>query len=635
MTNIKLTATKVTGLPDQSGWAQVYSYTHPSDSDHQAYVLIVEQIADEDFDTTGEIERIKKGRNIVGKLQQNIPLELDQEKLSKATRDTLSEFTHKSDNLHICVFYIHKDKLLAVTSGGIGVYLVRHGNIALILPSDSEGSIAGKLQNGDRYSVITDELFAEITLTGLKAGLSSDLAKFSSIINNKINEYKKASNQAFLGINIESIVNTESSDNVDEKQANDIKINKPFYETQSFSPFSFFRKLLVKVIDIILKFLPEPKIALSSPTVDLETKRRRKSAPLVGVILIFILATSIFFGIRKQGQVSYRRSYQDELNTAIHQFEEAQSLVSISPGRARELTLQAQATANDLVGRGIKDPSLDKLVNDISTNLGSIAGIYKSEDQLYLDLSLIASDFVGISLGISNERMLVLDNNTQKLVGIEVKTKKTNTIAGPDYLRTARSTEGYSDRSFILSEDGIRETTGDVELVVRADEWSANDILWNIFAGNIYLLNRSDTTIKKYTGVANGFLDPVDWLADGLNIDFSTATSMSIDGSIWVLYRDGDIDRFSQGSFQPFSVGEMDSDLSSATQIFTDEEIDDLYILDGVNKRIVVLDKQGEYKAEYTADKLKEATDFIVSQENKKIIYLANGRLYEIELKHF
>jgi hypothetical protein len=48
----------------------------------------------------------------------------------------------------------------------------------------------------------------------------------------------------------------------------------------------------------------------------------------------------------------------------------------------------------------------------------------------------------------------------------------------------------------------------------------------------------------------------------------------------------------------------------------------------------VVLEKDGNYKAQYFSDKLKEAKDIAVSEKNKKIIFLSGSKLYSIEIKH-
>ena len=53
-----------------------------------------------------------------------------------------------------------------------------------------------------------------------------------------------------------------------------------------------------------------------------------------------------------------------------------------------------------------------------------IGGIYKSDTNLYLDLSLVSSGFTGEKMVASGGRMLVLDRDQNKLVSIEFENKK-------------------------------------------------------------------------------------------------------------------------------------------------------------------------------------------------------------------
>ena len=49
---------------------------------------------------------------------------------------------------------------------------------------------------------------------------------------------------------------------------------------------------------------------------------------------------------------------------------------------------------------------------------------------------------------------------------------------------------------------------------------------------------------------------------------------------------------------------------------------------------MVVLEKDGKYKAQYLSDKLGEATDLAVSEKDGKIIILTGDKLFSIETKH-
>jgi len=56
--------------------------------------------------------------------------------------------------------------------------------------------------------------------------------------------------------------------------------------------------------------------------------------------------------------------------------------------------------------------------------------------------------------------------------------------------------------------------------------------------------------------------------------------------------------------------------------------------LDKEGGRIVVLEKNGNYKAQYQSDKFKEGTGIIVSEKTSKAVILTKEKLIQVDLKH-
>ena len=78
----------------------------------------------------------------------------------------------------------------------------------------------------------------------------------------------------------------------------------------------------------------------------------------------------------------------------------------------------------------------------------------------------------------------------------------------------------------------------------------------------------------------------------------------------------------------------LETPISMAVDLYTNEDAQYLYVLDPQNSRIVVLDKKGQFKAEYLSEKIKEAKKIVVSEEEGKAIFITGPRLYSIELEH-
>lgn len=388
---------------------------------------------------------------------------------------------------------------------------------------------------------------------------------------------------------------------------------------------------LAGTIDRLLDKLPERKIVIHGD--DYKNSRARK-ASLVGIILLVILGISIYFGMNARRDKLAREEYEPRLLSAIHDYEEALELAPLSQSRARELILASRKVANELTNEGIVDERLSELSSNITSHLGSIAGIYDDKAEVFLDLSIVSNGFQGSDLAFSGGELRVLDATNRRLVGIEVANKRTNVISGPDYLPDAISTAAYADRSFILSSDGIREVTDEVSLVIKPDEWDANDILFTAFAGNIYVLDKGNDQIWRYQGVRGGFLEKEAWLGEGFTRDTSDAAFLEIDGSIWTLDKSGGFKVYSLGAPASFSITNETSPFLDISGFYTNEESRFIYVLDKGNSRVSIIEKSGLYVSEYIAPELADATDLVVDEESRLILFLANGKLYAINARH-
>lgn len=391
------------------------------------------------------------------------------------------------------------------------------------------------------------------------------------------------------------------------------------------------RSKAANIIDRILERLPERRIVVHGGEGDVDV--RAKKASLVGLVLLIILGVSVYFGIQRRAEALRKSEYEPKLASAEHDLSEARDLATISRTRARELILRARKTTRELKDQGVRDPRLAELTKSISEHLGTIAGIYEEPASLFFDLTIVAADFEGAGIALSGGELRVLDSKNRRLVGIKVENKSTNVIAGPDYLPDALAAAAYENRSFILSSDGIREVTEDVELVVKPD-WDAKDVLVAAFAGNLYVLDRRGNQIWRYPGTATGFLEKEEWLGEGFTKDVTTATAMAIDGSIWTIGKNGEFKVYSLGAPAAFGVSGNAEPFGEVVDLYTSKESDFVYVLDRGNSRISVIAKSGEYVGEYVSAEIARASSIAVSEKDRIVFFLADSKLYSMGARH-
>ena len=117
-------------------------------------------------------------------------------------------------------------------------------------------------------------------------------------------------------------------------------------------------------------------------------------------------------------------------------------------------------------------------------------------------------------------------------------------------------------------------------------------------------------------------------------VDLTDAKQMVINGSIWVLKDDGKIVKLTLGNLQAFGLKNVAPDVDKADAIFVSEETEDFYVLESDGGRVVVVNKDGEYKAQYLSDQIKSVKSIVVSEEEKKLILLTGNKLLSIDLEH-
>lgn len=144
------------------------------------------------------------------------------------------------------------------------------------------------------------------------------------------------------------------------------------------------------------------------------------------------------------------------------------------------------------------------------------------------------------------------------------------------------------------------------------------------FGTRLYALDATGGQIVRFQQTDGKYGEGSQWLTD-TSVSVVGAKAMAIDGSIYVLQATGAIEKFFSGTkANDFSLTALSPGLAGATDITTDENTTNLYVLDPANKRIVVLDKTGKLVSQITSPAFDNLKGMVVEEANK-IIYVLNG----------
>jgi hypothetical protein len=383
----------------------------------------------------------------------------------------------------------------------------------------------------------------------------------------------------------------------------------------------------------IFKKIPQKSIYIRSGTGDEATSRSRKLTFSVGVILLVILVVSIGFGIRQKRLNDLRNKYQAILVSASNDVDQAIALASVNPDESRQLFLDSEQKLNQIKALKVTDPKIDQLQKKITDSRGAVLGEYDAAPTLFLDLGLLSSGFKGDTVTASGGNIFILDKSGKRVVSVAIDTKKSKVVAGPTVITEALDMASYNDNVYILTSDGIYQLgLGETKVI---DKTWTGDAFISAFAGNLYVLDKSGNKIYRYSGApGNAFGPQQSWLSASTKADFSGATSWGMDGAIYVLYPNSRILKYSLGAPQNFSITGVVPEIGNADAIYADPDNQDVYLLDRAGKRVVAVDKKGNYKAQYIDDQITGATGLVVSEAQKEIILLTGDKLLSVQIRH-
>jgi len=152
------------------------------------------------------------------------------------------------------------------------------------------------------------------------------------------------------------------------------------------------------------------------------------------------------------------------------------------------------------------------------------------------------------------------------------------------------------------------------------------------YADRLYLLDAKHNRIIRLNPVKNGYGQPQFYLKDAT--DVSTAVSLAIDGSVWVLLRNGGIVKLIKGVRSELPAARIEPAPVAPLKIRASAGSDHLYFLDASSPaRVICLDKKtGQLVAQYVSASLDGATDFLVDEKGHTLLAAVGNRLLRFAL---
>lgn len=414
--------------------------------------------------------------------------------------------------------------------------------------------------------------------------------------------------------------------------------------------FHWIRSLMLSVIRLVRKTKDAPRplataplhiASLPSRLIHFVKRLPRTSQILLALalVIVFIFSQSIVTqGVQKATENS-QEHYATVVSDIRRLLVEAESSLSYGNYPAAVEAVQQSSDLLSTLSSGDDDQEqerseLQRTINALRERTSRLTRI--DTPTVRADLSALSgsSDIAGMT-GIGQElfAFTASENQLFKIPASGEPELYAQAAAAPGFQYATLSTGNTI--LFLNTSNGLNEFTVNAkalrDISFSLASTSANIIDIRHYQGRLYLLDIGDGQILRAVRSGNAYGTASSWLQSSAG--FQGARSFAIDGSIYVLFADGEVKKYTRGVEDSFTLEAVEPALTSGTRLWTDEESDNVYILDASSRRLLIFTKEGTLVNQYTSDAFDALRDFTIDDAEQNA-YLLNGtRIYTVPLQ--
>lgn len=616
MAETNLAFSKIVATPTPTAWSQAYS---------AGRLFAALSLQTDIIPEAGDEHLNAHGKDLISTLESEF-FTIENKDLDSIKQAITNTITRVKPEIKISfiVCYLNDNVLYLFAVGGAKAVLKRGSKIGTVLQGEENTEVksaSGYVQEGDIIVLETKPFQRIISPSTLASSLESDspeeiaetLAphvhdKAEGGASSVILIYKRGELQDIPRVPLEPLANGKIADGSapeTKEESEEHKVPDVVEEISETSP-------AVQDIDEPSPFLTDqiPRKKRMSINFSLGFLKKlpvripgglshsRKIILTVAIILAVLIVGTSVLALRNKESNSNKALFTSVYEKAKTKYDEGQNLKDLNASLAQESLKEAKKILDQNISK-FKEGSEEK-------------------KQILALLNQINKEVSNVSNGESVPAKEV-DRESSDLLSYEINNANANYFVQNE------------EKVFFLDGSGVSEINKKSDKKTQAikKSWDEDGGI-GLFGSNVYVLDKKDGILKfipsESTYSENNYFS-------GDSPDLSSSAGMAIDGSIYILYKSGDIEKYTKAKKETFSVSGLEKPLSSPTKIFTNEDIDNVYILDDGNSRVVVIDKTGKFVKAYSAGILKGAKDLDIDEKNKKIFVLSSDKVYQIDIK--
>ncbi len=359
--------------------------------------------------------------------------------------------------------------------------------------------------------------------------------------------------------------------------------------------------------------------------------RSKKITIAAVVILLLLLTWSVVFGVQRRESEMAQKNIAASRDVINAKLEEATNVAPLNIERATLLVTDAQneiASLKKKVGKNY-EKEVAELEKKVSEGSNKIVNKQDKKFEDFYDLSLIDKSATASHMYLDEENLVLLNSSKGEIYTVSAS-KKSNDVVKKNEIKGAQLVGSYEGKTFFLNKDkGIYTLLdGAVKNPIEKDGLQ-NPKAMIIFNANIYVLDSGAGDIFKYMAGEEVYSKGTSYFADSQSGILKGAQDLAIDSSIYVLV-DGVVIKYTAGVRDTFKLSLPDKTSPNFTHLYTNKDLDNVFLLDTKTGKMVIVSKAGEYSKQIESSIFKQAIEFVVFEE--KIIVLSQNKLYSVGL---
>jgi len=506
------------------------------------------------------------------------------------------------------------DKNIYLASfGETKIIFKRQDKISILLNNlDSKiETLTGPIKNQDRIFLLTNSFFEKINWSKIKNFLADP--KIQNIEENFLSAIYSLDNQKDLAaafIEIES----EDEEQLITQDENQSVVFDPIVAIQKTS-FDF-----SKITNLFNKFKKNNSVFVSHHE-SKETDKRKKISILMGIVLIIVLFLSIYFGFKKN-QVQKNETKYQTLKTEIEtQIENINKTKNLSLDSAREAATVAQKTVEQMVVLKIHQDEIENYNSQLKNILSQTGSSESFTPDFFFDASTIISSPQFQKLIFNDNKIYLLDPQNGRIDYYDTASKSTKSVLTSEKVKDTINFAFDKTNLYLINKSDISLVEKN-NLTSKISLTNINPTDFKFWNGAVYVLDSENQTVWKYNPNASGFSKAQNWLKNDAKLELG-ASSLSINGKIWVLYQNGSISPYLSGvkdNFKPSQASEFTK--TNNLDVTLEKEL--LTFVDN-NNIVYLYQKSGELLSKFNLGNLK-VNDIAFNEANNLIYILCSDQ---------